>query len=521
LSARRKVVFGVTQPVAQQPREATDILAARPDGGTGHRHVVLIRQLDSTTWLADSDGDLVVAQAAAATSLDPASPSRSTALAALPSLTALRASQLVGVIDVADQEDGSAWLLSEHIDGVSLRRLLTIATLTPIQAAYIAVRVLDGLTRLHSAGVGHGRLNAANVLLGSDGEPRLTNWALTSLARTRQVDEVCAADLESARSLVGELARNANRPVIWKHGPDEAVLTCLEHCGNSGSTAGIPAMTEELRRALQTAVCDDTGMVATRGELAALVTTLSQRVAPSGQRMDGNVKISPSAETDGPRTSWRQPIRVPAALPARPLSRANWHQPHHRWWPGLLATLVALVVLAAAGYVLARKPIGSLADRVLHRDTAASKTPGQASTHPTSTPTAKSSLGAVGSSRSGTPRPVASLAPLTAGPISGVDLRPLATCTAKSSCPLRMTVRFAPAYSGQQVAWRIAVFNRCTGSTSVLARGQVAGAPGSYVFDSTTVTLPAARSMAVIALTDAPARAASPPLLVPAGGGRC
>jgi hypothetical protein len=49
----------------------------------------------------------------------------------------------------------------------------------------------------------------------------------------------------------------------------------------------------------------------------------------------------------------------------------------------------------------------------------------------------------------------------------------------------------------------------------------VAGAPSSYVFDSTTATLPAARSMAVIAITDAPARTASPPLLVPPGGGRC
>src|SRR5438132_7817762 len=108
----------MTQPVAQQPREDTDIQVAPSNGGTGHRHVVLIRQLDDATWLADSDGDLVAARATSATALDPASPNRSIALATLPSLTALRASQLVGVIDVADQEDGSAWLLSEHIDGV-------------------------------------------------------------------------------------------------------------------------------------------------------------------------------------------------------------------------------------------------------------------------------------------------------------------------------------------------------------------------------------------------------------------
>jgi hypothetical protein len=521
LSARRKVVFGMTQPVAQQPRENSDGPVARPNGTTGHRHVVLIRQLDNATWLANSDGDLVVAQAATATSLDPASPSRSAALEALSSLTALRASQLVGVIDVADREDGSAWLLSEHVDGVSLRRLLSIATLTPIQAAYIAVRVLEGLARLHAVGIGHGRLNAADVLLGRDGEPRLANWALTSLARTRLLDEVRAADVDSARSLVGELARNANRPVVWKHGQDEAVLTCLEQCGNGGSTAGIPAMTEELRRALQTAVSDDTGMVATRGELAALVATLSQRVARSGQSAEGHARLSTSDEAEGPRTSWREPIRVPTVLPARPLSSADWHRPHHRRWPGFVATLVALLVLAAAGYLLARKPIGSFADRVLHRNTAASTPRAPASTQPTRPGVTRSPAAAAGSPSPGTPLPVAALAPLTADPVSGVDLRPLATCTPGSSCSLRVTVRFAPAYTGEPVTWRMAVFNRCAGSTSVVAHGQVTGVPGTYVFDSTTAKLPAARSMAVIAIIDAPARAASPPLLVPAGGGRC
>jgi hypothetical protein len=516
------VVFGMTRPVAQQPRQDPDVPVVRPDGSNGHRHVVLIRELDDATWLADSDGQLVVAQATKATPLDPAAPGRSTALAALTGLTSIRGSQLLGLIDVAERDDGTAWLLSEHIDGVSLRRLLTIATLTPVQAAYIAARVLAGVARLHAGGICHGRLNTANVLIGSDGEPRLTNWALTSLTRANPVDEACAADLESARTIVEELARNANRPVVFRHSRDEAVLSCLEHYGNSGSTAGIPIMAEQLERALHAALRDDTGMVATRAEVAALVTTLRQRLAPSGQSADGYVRLPTAGESEGPRISWRHPSRVEASLPAGALSPANWHQKRNRFWPGLIATLIVIVVLAAAGYLVARKPLGSLADRVLHRGSVASKTHGSAATHKATTPgVTRPRTSGAGSSSHGAPLPVASLAPAAAPPISGVDLRALAPCRAGAACPLRLTARFAPAYNGERVAWRVVAINRCTGVSSVLSRGQLTGQPGPYVFDSTTATLPAARSIAVIAITDTPARAASPALLVPAGGGRC
>ncbi|MDQ1749622.1 MAG: hypothetical protein QOE71_678 [Pseudonocardiales bacterium] len=131
--------------------------------------------------------------------------------------------------EVADQEDGSAWLLSVNIDGVTLRRTLTIATLTPIQAAYIS------------------------------------------------------------------------RPP-----------TSRCRCSRASPGCTMPAS------------------------------------APFGQTADGHVGLPRSAESNGPRTSWREPKRVPTALPARRLSRAKLHQPHHRWWPALLATLVALVVLTAA-----------------------------------------------------------------------------------------------------------------------------------------------------------------------------
>jgi serine/threonine protein kinase len=87
---------------------------------------------------------------------------------ALATLTALRSAHLVPLIGAADV-DGMAWLLSEHVGGASLHRSLTVATLTPVQAGYIAVQVLAGIARLHDAGLAHGRLHAGNVLVSRDG----------------------------------------------------------------------------------------------------------------------------------------------------------------------------------------------------------------------------------------------------------------------------------------------------------------------------------------------------------------
>jgi len=513
------VVFGMTKAITQNPPEMSTV-PDEANADASHSRLHLVRRIGNATWLAESDGDMVVAQATSATQPDPSVLEQPGRLSALADLFALRGSQLVPLLELANRDDGSSWLLSEHVAGVSLHRLLGIVTFTPAQAAYVALSILEGLTQLHNAGYGHGRLDAANVWLGTNGEPRLGNWALSTLSGGRTFDEVRAADLDGARLLVGELARNANRPVVWRRHRDDALQGRLEHFGNGGSTAGIPAMTRGLQAALHAAMRDDTGIAEIRRELAALVRALGERVAadhPSGEARDG-IGLR---ESNAPRASWRNPTRVPSALTARALSPARWRQPHRRRWIRVVATTVVLLVVAAAGYAVARKPIASFADRVLHPHSSTTKPGGPASV--SNGPThGNSPSGKPAQTRPGpTPRPVVALAPSKAGAISAVDLRPLASCSARAACPVRLTVRFDPAYSGEAVRWHLAVVNRCTGSTKVLARGTVTGLPGTYVFDSTSAVLPAATSMAVIAVTDAPARAASPPLLVPSGGGRC
>jgi hypothetical protein len=113
--------------------------------------------------------------------------------------------------------------------------------------------------------------------------------------------------------------------------------------------------------------------------------------------------------------------------------------------------------------------------------------------------------------------PIVPPAPAAAGSVTAVDLRPLPRCAPGAPCTMRLLVRLVPAAEPQVVTWSYRIVDRCTGATAadtapggsvtVPAGGERAAALG-------TVTLPAADAVAVVAVTDLPAAAASPPAFV-------
>jgi hypothetical protein len=106
--------------------------------------------------------------------------------------------------------------------------------------------------------------------------------------------------------------------------------------------------------------------------------------------------------------------------------------------------------------------------------------------------------------------------------LTAVTIRPLTSCAAGGSCLLRATARITPAGQPRQVRLQVTVVNRCTGAFRTVPAGAVTAQPGwTSVFVTASVALPRARSLAAVAVTTAPARTASPPLLVPATGGSC
>ncbi|MCU1659668.1 MAG: hypothetical protein JWO57_4324, partial [Pseudonocardiales bacterium] len=180
---------------------------ARWTGPAGDAMLSLMRRLGKSNWLASFDGDSVAARSSMASAAE----FRRECRRPIETITALMAPQLVPLLGTTDL-DGTVWLLSEHVPGASLRRLLSVATLTPIQAGYIAMQLLAGVARLHEFDAAHGRLHAANVLIGRDGDTHLTDWAPSAVATAADLGDLRRNDVDAVRALLHSLAHNADRP---------------------------------------------------------------------------------------------------------------------------------------------------------------------------------------------------------------------------------------------------------------------------------------------------------------------
>ena len=461
-----------------------------------HERFDLERQLGRSVWLGHVDGpggDVPVA-ARVVTAFEQDAPGREEALRLATDLVQLRSPTLVPLLGTADR-DGAAWLVSEYVVGVPLSRLIGAATLTPVQAMYVALRMFQGLAVLHERGLAHGRLNATNVIIGLDGEPQLTDWALSSLAQTGDVADAVEEDLAHAAALVASLARNVDRPVFRYHEGHRVLVDQLERLGRGEGLGSAVDAAERLDLSLVGPVGDATSTAGPRSELAALVAMLVRRSSPQRR-----------PEPPAPRTA----VPVPTLLPSGPLSDVDWRRTRPSW-VRVAAVVVALTALVLGGYAGVRQLVDQFSGGESPRTADSPAATG------TATPSPSKATGS-----SSTPRAVPALAPHRAGDVTGVTLTPVGTCSAGRSCVVRVTARMNPVAQIREVGLAISVVNRCTGVVRASPAGTVTAQPGwGSVFVTTTVRLPRVGSAALVATTTTPARAASPPLLVPAGGGSC
>jgi hypothetical protein len=400
-----------------------------------------------------------------------------------PGLVRVRHPDLVPVL-AAGERDGAIWVVSELATGCQLRRLLTIATLTPEQAALITAGVLGGLHALHQAGLWHGDLDARTVHVGRAGQVRLGEWGLR--VDGQDLDARRRTDREAAVRLLGRLGTSVRR-----HGRQQvdsaAMLSTLEACGGAGD--------EEvalLERAGQAAAAVLRGRAGERaaGELAALVGILD-RDPPS---VAAPAPVPAAEPRPRPDT-----LRSPAAAWAPASHRGRW----------LAAGVALLLVIAVIGAIAlaARHPRSLAAAAVPHPGRAVSAPPVRglrAPTTPSPLPTG--------------PRQVPTLAPAAAGPITAIEIQPLqGSCQPNASCPVQVTVRLQPQPAAEEVRWSFHVFDRCTGTTDVVPGVSVTALAGwAYVYGTSWPALPATHPLALVAVTESPAAAASPAVL--AGG---
>jgi tetratricopeptide (TPR) repeat protein len=111
-------------------------------------------------------------------------------------LARLRHRGVVAIHEVGECPSGP-YLVLALVDGVTLAQRLESGPLEPDDAAWIARALADALAHAHEAGVLHRDVKPSNVLIDSEGAPRLTDFGLA-----REID---ADSGQSRLSLTGQL----------------------------------------------------------------------------------------------------------------------------------------------------------------------------------------------------------------------------------------------------------------------------------------------------------------------------
>jgi serine/threonine-protein kinase len=101
-------------------------------------------------------------------------------------LAQLQHPNIVQIYDLIEH-DGHLWLAMEMVEGGDLDSLLRArGNLPATEAARLGVQMADALAHAHARGIIHRDLKTANVLLGTGGCPKVTDFGLAKLSRSSQ-----------------------------------------------------------------------------------------------------------------------------------------------------------------------------------------------------------------------------------------------------------------------------------------------------------------------------------------------
>jgi eukaryotic-like serine/threonine-protein kinase len=121
-------------------------------------------------------------------------------------VAALNHPNIVAVYDFGVEAD-QQYIVSELIEGESLRSLLKGKPVPVRKLVDIATQVAEGLAAAHTAGVVHRDLKPENIMLAKDGRVKILDFGLARQARTTR-PSVTASDQEETSLPDAEATRN-------------------------------------------------------------------------------------------------------------------------------------------------------------------------------------------------------------------------------------------------------------------------------------------------------------------------
>ena len=404
--------------------------------------------------------------------------------------------------------DGTTvWYLTELDEGLSFSRFPSAVVLSPQQSVALSLGILQGLDALYDEGLSHGALGAANVRVDDRGRVRLAGHPLAILHFPS--DSELVAEVRMAGRLVCDAF---GIPVEKSPGPPRAIEHAAPALVIAARSIANGTLGHDVKGAAAS-IRDTAGPLASRERLALGLEELGALV---GGREPDRTAAPPHPLTLGdhppapPRTAVPEPLTPVPARPAveRPIvshsARVHVSPPDSfgdgaPTWQRVAVIAAILIVIAAViggGIFGARALLGS----------------GSKSAVATPAPTATA---ATSPSPTG-PVAVPVYAPPSVGAVKAVILTLDGPCAIGSSCTVQVQVMFQTQSDSHAVNWGFKIFDRCASTTSDQPGGTVNAQGGwNNTISDSVFTLPAAKGqLAIVAISTAPDRAASQPLLV-------
>lgn len=93
---------------------------------------------------------------------------------------------IVTIYEVSDI-GGRLFFAMEYIAGETLREIIKAGNISPQRVIDLAVQICDGLNRAHQAGVVHRDIKPGNILIDSDGHPKIVDFGLAAMQGVEKI----------------------------------------------------------------------------------------------------------------------------------------------------------------------------------------------------------------------------------------------------------------------------------------------------------------------------------------------
>ncbi len=260
--------------------------------------------------------------------------------------SALNHPNIISVFDIGESES-LVYIVSELIDGESLREMLKGGALPPGKAIQIGAPVADALAAAHAAGIVHRDLKPENIMVTRDGRAKVLDFGLAKQVTPVSGDETALMTRTTPGAVLGTAAYMSPEQVRGEpvdHRSDLFALgtvlyECLNGRGPFERDTAVEAMTAILRE--DPPDLPETVPPALRQIVAHCLEKEPEHRFHSARDLAFALRTVSTSRTSG---------TAPKIAPPPP--------PKRKWlWPAVSAVLALLLALVAVPHLLELEPI--------------------------------------------------------------------------------------------------------------------------------------------------------------------